>query len=674
MKEWRIISIYSARKLVLISILSLLTFQCYSQQRQQNPEYLKYNPVYHFYPSGDPTGLFYFNGLYYNNWGIADSKDFVHWNYSLQRRRTLEAALPQTVRDSLRRLSRLGGSGSIVIDWTNSSGFGKNGNPPLISFWHNQGPPWNNQVIGLAYSNDTAKTWTRYTKNPILDINSREFRDPKVFWYEPEKKWIMVIGWAEIPKIKFFSSKNLKDWEFMSDFGPWGAVGGVWECSDFFPLAVDGNASDIKWVIAISVQPLAGQYFIGDFDGKKFTLDKNFIQELTYDKYCPKGEVLFDFERGIDSWKMEGEAFIESPSSQALLRQGAIMGKEGQFFINSFHNQASSVGKITSPEFRITKNFINFLVGGGYVPGNECINLVVNGKTVRTETGNNSNGMQWKGWNVSEYRGQLATISIIDNLTNGQGFILADQITLSDELVDTKWEKAFWFDYGPDFFAVRSWNNYAENENRRIWTGWMGSWRYGGTEPVRGIQTVPRSVELKTFPEGVRLVQKPIKELETLREKHLIAEENTFEGVWIPKKFRPSANAYELIVEFENVSAKEFGIKLCVGNNEQTIVGYSVTDQELFVDRRNSGLKDFCGLFPQLNKGQLKNRTNNLKMHIYVDKCSVEVFGNDGETVISSKIYPDSISLGVELFSNYGKVKVKNLNLWELASINAENK
>lgn len=651
-----------------------------SGQHNRNREYEGFNPSYHFYPSGDPTGLFYYAGKYYNQWGNASSVDFVHWDlagYGIQRANyqkiQRDPLISQAVKDSLARLQvRLGGSGTIVVDWNNTSGFGKDGNPPLLSFWHNQGPPWNTQMIGLAYSNDTARTWTRYEKYPILDINSREFRDPKIFWYEPDKKWIMAIGWAEIPKVKFFSSQNLKDWEFMSDFGPWGAVGGVWECVEFFPLPVDGDPTKMKWVLAISVQPLTGQYFIGDFDGKRFTLDPDFVQVLTYEKYRPAGDVLFDFERGIDAWEMEGDAFLESPSSQALLRQGAIMGKEGLFFINSAHNQASATGKITSPLFKVTKDYINFLVGGGFVPTEESINLLVNGKIVRSQTGNNSGGMQWASWDVSEFKGEQASIQIIDNLNSREGYIYADHIMLSDEPAKNQLEKAFWFDYGTDFFAVRSWNNYAENEKRRIWVGWMGSWRYASVEPVRGIQSIPRSVELKTFPEGVRLVQKPIVELESLRTKHLVADENIFEGIWIPKKFIPSKNVYELMVEFENISAKEFGLKVCVGNNQQTVIGYSIQSEELFVDRRDSGLDEFSGLFPRITRGPLKNRTKTIKLHIFIDKSSLEVFGNDGETVISSKIYPDQAGVGIELFSNLGKVKVKSLELWELAPLKIE--
>jgi sucrose-6-phosphate hydrolase SacC (GH32 family) len=662
------------RKL-LASFILLIAANCYAQGPAQKPEYKKYNPAYHYYPSGDPTGLFYFAGNYYSQWGSSYSTDLVHWKHSPYGSQALrlqlsDSTLSKSVRDSLMaRMPRLGGSGTVVVDWNNTSGFGKNGKPPLVSLWHNGAQPWGNQVIGLAYSNDTAKTWTRYDKFPILDINNREFRDPNVFWYAPTGRWIMAIGLAEAPKVEFYSSANLKDWTLLSEFGPWGAVGGVWECADFFPLAVDGNASKTKWVLAVSVQPLSGQYFIGDFDGKRFTLDSSFVRELSYDKYLPKGIVLFDFERGTDSWKTEGDAFTESPSNQALLGQGAAMGYFGRFYLNSFHNRGRDSGVQTSPAFKITKNYINFLAGGNYDPENLRIDLLVNGKKVRSGTGNNSGGMQWYSWNVSEFLGKEAQVQFVDN---SNGAILADQFMLCDEPAKSEREKAFWFDYGPDFFAVRSWRSYAENENRRIWTAWMGSWRYASTEPVRGIQTVPRTVELKTFPEGIRLVQSPIKELESLRTSSKSIGETTFEGIWKADKIKPSKNNYELIAEIENLGAEEFGMKIGVGNGQQTVIGYNVEDEQLYVDRRKSGLVNFSGLFPQLNKGFLKNRNNTLKLHIFVDNSSIEVFANDGEATISSKIYPDPSNTGIEFFSVDGPIKIKSIKLWELAPIDLD--
>ena len=134
----------------------------------------------------------------------------------------------------------------------------------------------------------------------------------------------------------------------------------------------------------------------------------------------------------------------------------------------------------------------------------------------------------------------------------------------------------------------------------------MGSWRYAGVEPVRGMQTVPRTVELKTFPEGIRLVQSRIKELESLRKTLQSATDITFEGVWKSDKLKPSKNTYELILEIENLSAEDFGAKIGVGNNQQTVVGYSVKDEEIYIDRRKSGLVSFSTLFPESNKGFLR--------------------------------------------------------------------
>jgi len=632
----------------------------------------EYNPEYHYYPSFDPTGLFYYAGQYFLNWGAAAGKDFVHWDmtsYGLERSkmfgrlRSGGPAAPSQPRPQV--IS--GMSGTVVVDWNNSSGLGKNGNPPLVALQMD----W--QRKSIVFSNDTARTWIRHDSSVVIPNSTGIYRDPKVFWYEPDKKWIMVMGWSEIQEVKFFSSKNLFDWEYMSKFGPWGAVAGQWECVDFFPLAVDGNASNIKWVLAISLQPRNGEYFIGDFDGTKFTLDKDFVRKLSYDKYMPSGDMLFDFERSLDEWKMEGDAFIDCPTVEEESN-----GKEGY---RSIKSRGTGKGKITSPEFTIGRNCINFLAGGGYYPGEECVNLIIDGKVVRTQTGINSNAhMSWTGWDVTEFMGKNARIEIVDNIDgrgiSARGYIFCDAIMLCDELPKTPyeeynpgWEKAFWADWGPDFYAVRSWNNYAPEEKRTIWVGWMGIWTYAFTEPGPGHFSVPRNLELKTFDEGIRLVQNPIKELESLRTSHKTAEENSFEGTWQPKKFIPTKNAYELVVEFENISAAEFGLNLCVGENEKTVVGYDASREELYVDRRNSGYDDFSKVFPVISKGPLKNRTETIRLHIFIDKCSVEVFGNDGETTISSKIYPGATSTGITLFSNKGKVKVKSLELWELNSI-----
>jgi len=631
----------------------------------------QYSPQYHFYPSIDPTGLAYHGGQYFLNWGTAVSEDLVQWKmteYGTERNKMIIGFFggnnnisffgPNPFQSQVVSIE----SGSMVVDWNNTTRLSQNGFPPLIAF----------QSRSIAYSTDTAKTWVK-SEIPLKIENGTGTGDPKVFWYEPDKKWILLMGGTNTQKIKFFSSSDMREWKYLSEFGPWGAVNRAWNCVDFFPLPLDGDQSIIKWVLVISAQTCNGQYFIGDFDGWRFTLDQQYINELSNNTYIPSGIMLFDFERGIDNWKMEGDAFIECPADA-----GSIHGSEGKRMISSAHNRGSSKGRIVSPEFTITKNYLNFLIGGGNYPDNECINLLIDDKVVRTQPGNNNSYLTWTGWDVSEFRGVDAKIEIVDNITESRnmfdrGFIYCDAIMLCDELpakgfYNPGWEKAYWADWGNDFYAARTWSNYAPDEKRNIWVGWMGNHMYRN-EPVFGIISVPRSIELKTFPEGIRLIQNPVKELESLRKRHKVTEGNTFEGIWQPKNFKPGKNVYELIVEFENISAEEFGLNLCIGDDEKTVVGYNTSEEKLYVDRRRSGYDEFSSAFPCISSGPMKKRTDITKLHIFIDKCSVEVFGNNGETTISSKIYPDTGSLGIEVFSNHGKVKVKSLEFWELDSI-----
>jgi sucrose-6-phosphate hydrolase SacC (GH32 family) len=183
-------------------------------------------------------------------------------------------------------------SGSVVVDAHNSSGFcaGSSGDQScLVAIYTGYRPAAKaspdspareqNQSQYLAYSNDRGRTWTEYAGNPIIDLHLADFRDPKVFWYAPAHRWVMVTALPPQHKVRFFGSTDLKHWTALSDFGPAGAVGGVWECPDLFPLAVDRDPHDVRWVLSVNVNPggVAGgsgdQYFVGGFDGTTFTND-----------------------------------------------------------------------------------------------------------------------------------------------------------------------------------------------------------------------------------------------------------------------------------------------------------------------------------------------------------------------------------------------------------------
>jgi fructan beta-fructosidase len=244
----------------------------------------QYRPQIHFSPkekwTNDPNGMVYYNGIYHlffqyypdstiwgpMHWGHATSTDLIHWQQ-------LPVALYP---DSLGYIF----SGSVVVDKNNTSGFGKNGRVPLVAIFTHHNPVGekagrkNFQNQSLAYSLDNGKTWIKYVGNPVLkNPGITDFRDPKVMWYEPQKKWVMTLATKD--RITFYTSPDLKDWAKESEFGKeLGAHGGVWECPDLFTL--DDNGKKI-WVLIVNLNPggpnggSATQYFLGDFDGKTFT-------------------------------------------------------------------------------------------------------------------------------------------------------------------------------------------------------------------------------------------------------------------------------------------------------------------------------------------------------------------------------------------------------------------
>jgi fructan beta-fructosidase len=244
-----------------------------------------YRPAFHFAPAknwtNDPNGLVYYQGYYhlyfqYNpygnkwghmSWGHARSKDLIKWE-------ELPVAIPEYVNDN--GDSTMVFSGTAFVDSFNTGGFKGNDNTdPLIAIYTSHvGRPNPNQSQSLAYSMD-ANSFTHYTKSPILDIGSTEFRDPKVFWYAAAKEWIMIVSKADRKRLQFYHSTDLKKWNFLSDFGSMGDTSLVWECPDIFKLPVSNEPGKTKWVITVSSgHPVKGfmamQYFVGEFNGKAF--------------------------------------------------------------------------------------------------------------------------------------------------------------------------------------------------------------------------------------------------------------------------------------------------------------------------------------------------------------------------------------------------------------------
>ncbi len=274
--------------LVSLILAALAGSNSYSQSRSTAASAEPYREQFHFSPEAhwmnDPNGMVYYHGVYHlffqyypngstwgpMHWGHTTSSDMVHWQEQPI------ALYP----DSLGYIF----SGSAVVDVNNTSGFGKPGQPPLVAIFTHHNPRLEKQKTdkfqyqSIAYSLDDGKTWTKYAGNPVLpNPGIVDFRDPKVRWYEPQKKWIMTLATKD--RVTFYSSPNLKTWTRESDFGSdAGAHGGVWECPDLFPIMHNGKQ---LWVLLVSVNPggpnqgSATQYFVGNFDGNRFTALSN---------------------------------------------------------------------------------------------------------------------------------------------------------------------------------------------------------------------------------------------------------------------------------------------------------------------------------------------------------------------------------------------------------------
>ena len=271
-----------------------------------------YRPQVHFSPrsnwTNDPNGLVYFRGEYhlffqYNpfgdqwghmSWGHAVSRDLLHWH-------ELPVAIPEENGIMIF-------TGSVVVDSANSSGFCAVAKACLVAVYTGDAntPQGHRETQNLAYSLDNGRTWTKYEKNPVLDLHLTDFRDPGVFWDDASHRWIMTVSLPKEHKVRLYSSTNLKDWTQLSDFGPAGDVAGVWECPNLLRVPSE-NGKESIWAMKVGLNPGAPQggsgeqYFFGSFDGKSFTASTEAgahgWTDYGKDDYCaisynglPKGE------------------------------------------------------------------------------------------------------------------------------------------------------------------------------------------------------------------------------------------------------------------------------------------------------------------------------------------------------------------------------------------------
>ncbi|MEO7962326.1 MAG: glycoside hydrolase family 32 protein, partial [Gemmatimonadaceae bacterium] len=375
------------------------------------------------------------------------------------------------------------------------------------------------QAQAIAFSTDRGRTWKRYAGNPVLDIGLTDFRDPKVLWYAPQKKWVLVVALPLEHKVLLYSSSDLKRWIKMSEFGPAGATGGVWECPDLFELPVDGQPGVTRWVLIASINPggavggSSTQYFVGRFDGTRFTADPT-------------------------------RAPNDSPS---------------------------------------------------------------------------------------------------------------------------------WADYGKDFYAAVSYSAMPPGDKRRVWIGWMSNWDYANavpTTPWRSAQSIPRALSLRATPNGYRLAQRPVIELEQLRgtRRHLAARDIAVGNSPIASG-GAADRAVEIVANIDLRAAAEAGLKVRTGINEETIIGIDAKRSIAFIDRTRSGDMSFNPKFTGRHEAPITIEGGRVRLRLFVDWSSVELFVNDGQVSITDLIFPSPTSDGIALYSKGGPAHLVSGDLWPLTSI-----
>ena len=234
---------------------------------------------------------------------------------------------------------------------------------------------------------------------------------------------------------------------------------------------------------------------------------------------------------------------------------------------------------------------------------------------------------------------------------------------------DNPKETTLWADYGADFYAAQGWNN-APN-GRSVWIAWLNNWRYANNIPTstwRGAMTLPRELSLQTTPEGIRLVQTPIAELEALRGESWTWRDERGTAV-SPQLTNITGSLFEIIAEFPvaaSMEADRFGLRLRTGPDEQTTIGYATKEQMVFIDRTQSGPNAFSPAFPGVHIAPMPPIDGVIRLHIFIDQSSIELFGNNGLVTLTDQIFPKEDALQIELFADGGDISVNQLIIYEL--------
>jgi len=341
-------------------------------------------------------------------------------------------------------------------------------------------------------------------------------------WYEPALKWVITAALPDQHKVRFFESHDLIRWEALTDFGPAGATGGVWECPDLFELPLAGHTGK-RWVLIVNINPggVAGgsgtQYFVGDFDGNRFTNANKPFQEL-------------------------------------------------------------------------------------------------------------------------------------------------------------------WMDYGKDYYAAVSYFGHKPGDERRIMIGWFSNWQYANDTPEtdwRGAMALPREITLVQTEQGVRVRQRPIQELDELRQAvsaPTIVPARQGSAMTIAQANQQlqaaagDGKTLEIEIVFAPGEARQYGIKVFGRGIYGTEIGVDHNKHEIYIDRTRSGKTSFSKYFPARQTAPL-GPSATVKLNIFLDRSSIEVFANDGAVTMADRVYPAPNDNGLSFFVEGKEPRVESLRLWRMQSI-----
>jgi fructan beta-fructosidase len=235
-----------------------------------------------------------------------------------------------------------------------------------------------------------------------------------------------------------------------------------------------------------------------------------------------------------------------------------------------------------------------------------------------------------------------------------------------------------WIDHGTDNYAGVTWSNVPQSDGRRLFLGWMSNWLYANTVPTdtwRSATTIPRELSLNKLPQGMRLISHPVKELASIRGQSVDIAGQTVKGKVDLKAGIPFDIATsELVLELDSIGqSKDFGIELSNAQGQKLLIGYQAAGRQFYIDRSQSGKKDFSKEFPARHNAPRLSTGNTMRLHLIIDVASVELFADNGEVVMTDIFFPDSNYSQVKLYAKDGAVKLLSGKATHLKSIWEEN-